>query len=111
MNILVPIEEPVVARQPADLLAGRWNIAMALTSKGYAGSMSDGSQAGMELLPPEFEPLLRTPFGAPVPVRSPTAEPIPATTEPEARSAANRKSLARFPYQRPSTESPRTERS
>ncbi|MDQ0000862.1 hypothetical protein J2W15_004384 [Pseudarthrobacter sulfonivorans] len=24
---------------------------MALTSKGYAGSMSDGSQAGMELLP------------------------------------------------------------
>lgn len=51
MNVLVPIEEPVVARQPGDLLAGRWNIAMALTSKGYAGSMSDGSQAGMELLP------------------------------------------------------------
>jgi hypothetical protein len=68
MNVLVPIEEPVVARQPADLLAGRRNIAMALTSKGYSGSMSDGSQAGMELLPaapPKFEALLRTPFGGP----------------------------------------------
>jgi hypothetical protein len=58
MNVLVPIEEPVVARQPADLLAGRWNIAMALTSKGYAGSMSDGSQAGMELLPPQVRAII-----------------------------------------------------